>query len=265
MKEKNIISIKKYFILFLSFLLLSIFYFFYTQNNSCIYNILTKNKNIDYDTRNLKQLADKKENHNQLLFINQKIQSVEKSIQSLQQEKNSSNTIGFNIKISNAIEQESKYTQEITLVELSEKLLDTLSQQLKSNKNLETLTIAGLGNSSEYMILSRMLKDLQDVVVKYKLLLLDYTENYPDVKKIKQQIKQHKKIIKNTIKRIQSNMSTRKNILKKHLQKEQKMIKQLTSNQDTIIDLEFKLNANKKVYEYLLQKKIEIEIINRSL
>ena len=115
----------------------------------------------------------------------------------LEEFKKSSNTVNLSSKAENIIRQMSEHESKLAEISIQEEMLDTLYEQVKSGKNLESLSVAGveMGQSS----LSDMTKKLQDAILKKKVLREDYTEMYPGVRKLSKTIAQLQKLIVSTI------------------------------------------------------------------
>ena len=116
----------------------------------------------------------------------------------------------------------------------------------------------------EHSALSGMIQKLQDAIIKKKILREDYTEMYPEVRKLRKTISQLKSVIVSTIKNLTTNMRDRKALLEKSIAKQQKQLNTLPADERMFGQLQRKFAVNEKIYSYLLEKRSETAIIKAS-
>ena len=102
-----------------------------------------------------------------------------------------------------------------------------------------------------------MIKELQETIVKKKVLSAEYTEVYREVIKLKRAIEQHKKIIISTIENMDKNIRERKALLERAIAEQQKLLDKLPADERMFGQLQRKFSVNEKIYSYLLEKRSE--------
>ena len=180
----------------------------------------------------------------------------------LEEFKKTSNTINLSSKAENIIRQMSEAEGKLAEISMQEEMLTALYAQVKSGKGLESITIAG--SDMEHSALSGMIQKLQDAIIKKKILREDYTEMYPEVRKLRKTISQLKSVIVSTIKNLTTNMRDRKALLEKSIAKQQKQLNTLPADERMFGQLQRKFAVNEKIYSYLLEKRSETAIIKAS-
>jgi capsular exopolysaccharide synthesis family protein len=140
----------------------------------------------------------------------------------------------------------SKLNVEISMVE-------SLYKRIKSGKRLESMLINGIfskANSS----LSRVINLLQNSMIKLGTLKMDYTNDYPEVIKLKKDIKRTKNILILMVKNFKKNLLDRKKVLEKSIKNQQNKVEKLAEDEQIYNELERKFKLNEKIYSYLLEK-----------
>lgn len=201
-----------------------------------------------------------------LKFINRQLESISRALQQsalkLEEFKKDANTIDLSAKAQQLMEQMSKQETELGEVEISLKMLQALSEQIKSGKHLESISVGGLNMQNSSLAL--MIKELQDAIIKYDAMREDYTEVYPDVVKLRKTIRALKRNIIDRIQSLTANISERKRLLENSLAKQQKELNMLPANERAYSELQRHYMVNEKIYSYLLEKQSETEIIKAS-
>ena len=201
-----------------------------------------------------------------LIFIDNQLKMITENLKGsaikLEEFKKSSNTVNLSSKAESIIRQMSEHETKLAEISIQEEMLGTLYEQVKLGKNLESLSVAGLdiGQSS----LSDMTKQLQDAIVKKKVLREDYTEMYPGVRKLSKTITQLKQLIVSTIKSLNKSIVERKALLEKSIAQLQKQLNTLPADERMFGQLQRKFAVNEKIYSYLLEKRSETDIIKAS-
>ncbi|OYZ24131.1 MAG: capsular biosynthesis protein, partial [Sulfurovum sp. 16-42-52] len=191
----------------------------------------------------IEQNIDKKtqEATRKLTFVDDQLKKITENLKGsavkLEEFKISSNTVNLSSKAENIIRQMSENESKLAEITIEEEMLQTLYKQVQSGQNLESIVAVGsVGGQS----LSSMIKELQDAILKKKALRQDYTEMYPEVRKLSDSIGQLKKVIISTIKNLRNS------------------IKRMYGQ------LQRKFVVNEKIYSYLLEKRSETAIIKAS-
>ena len=216
----------------------------------------------------VKHTVDKKvrEADLKLTFIEKQLKGVTQSLENaaikLEEFKKSSNTIDLGTKAQTLTQQMSQNEVALSEISIMEKMLGSMYRQIKTGKNLASISVEGLGmdNSS----LSVMLKELQDAILKKKILREDYTEVYPEVVKLTRTIRQLQRTITGKIKSLGTNIKEKKKLLESSIAKQQALLNTLPASERTNSDLQRKYMVNEKIYSYLLEKQSETQILKAS-
>jgi len=214
-------------------------------------------QNIEKKTKEATQRLDFIDK--QLKFITENLNS---SAIKLEDFKKTSNTVDLSSKAKSTIERLGGYETQLMEISMQQEMLNTLYKQVRSGKNIESITIAGLdlGDSP----LSGMMSKLQDAVMKKKILREDYTEMYPEVAKLRKQIIQFKKVIIATVKNLRANMKEKRALIEKSIVKQQKLLNQFPAAQTMHGKLQRKFAINEQIYSYLFTKRLETSMIMAS-
>lgn len=204
-----------------------------------------------------------KEAGRKLSFINQQLENIEKNLRhsalDLEKFKRNTNTVSLSSKAQTIIAQMSEYETQLSAISIQQEMLDSLHQQIKRGKNLESISIAGL--EMDQSPLSLKIQELQNTIIKKNILREDYTPMYPEVRKLNKTIKQLKGIIAATIKNLRKNIQERENLMRKSVKKQQDLLNTLPANERMFGQLQRTFSVNEKIYSYLLEKQSETAII----
>jgi len=195
----------------------------------------------------------------QLEYITQNLRASAIKIEDF---KKKSKTISLSAKAEAIIKDISQKDAKLSEINIKEEMLNNLYNSVKKGQNLESLVIVGLGDGE--VALSEMVKKLQNAILKKKLLREDYTEMYPDVRKLTKTIQQLKKIIINTLRNMKKGIKEQKYLIHKEIERQQKLLDQLPADERMYGQLKRKFAVNEKIYSYLLEKRSETAIIKAS-
>lgn len=147
-------------------------------------------------------------------------------------------------------------------IDIKLNILQGLMDQIKSTNNISTVSIDALGLQASPI--STMIMSLQQKSAAKNALLVDYTNQHPDVLRTSKEIDELKRSIKGSInslyastKKQQSDLQTSKNLYENTLQ-------QMPAQELNLLNLNRSFQVNEKMYSYLLEKKSEFEIMNAS-
>jgi len=195
----------------------------------------------------------------QLKYITQNLQASAIKIEDF---KRKSKAINLSAKATAVINKLSLNETKLSELSMKEELLAHIYKKIKKGHKLESMITLGLGDSEAS--LDAMVKKLQDAILKKKLLREDYTEMYPEVRKLTKTISQLKHLIIATIKNLQKNILEQKRLLEKEIAKQQKILESLPADERMYSQLKRKFAVNEKIYSYLLEKRSETAIIKAS-
>jgi capsular exopolysaccharide synthesis family protein len=204
-----------------------------------------------------------------LNFIDSQIAKVNENLRAsavkLEDFKKSSNTLNISSKAESMLSQMNTYQTQFTEISIRQKMLDSLYRKiLKSDKEIENISIAGLNMQLDQSALSDLIKELQGAIVKKKILREDYTEVHPLMRKLNFKIKQLRKSILSSIKGFSEGITQNKLLLEQSIAKQQKILNTLPANERAYGELQRKFTVNEKMYSYLLEKESEVGIIKAS-
>ncbi len=191
----------------------------------------------------------------QLKIIQGNLKKAENALQKFKEKQKSINISQDALELSKIL---SEYENEQTILKMKIQILQRLLFQIKKGKNLESLTLAGIGFDDQNIM--DLIGKLQEALIKKRELLKDYTPAHPEVRKVSSQIIQLKAIIYKSIRSALSLLKTKEALLARNIAKYQKKIQRLPKAQQNYINLERRFSFNDKFYTYLLEKRTETEI-----
>jgi len=207
-----------------------------------------------------------KEATRKLTFIDKQLKFITENLKGsaikLEEFKKTSNTVNLSAKAEKIIRQMSEYETKLTEITIQQEMLNTLYEQVKSGKSLESIAMIGL--DKDKLGLADMIKELQDAIIKKKVLRENYTEMHSEVNKLSKTIVQLKKVIIATIKNLKTSIKERKVLIAKSIGKQQKLLNKLPADERMFGQLQRKFVVNEKIYSYLLEKRSETAIIKAS-
>ena len=207
-----------------------------------------------------------KEASSKLIFIDKQIKRITESLKSsaikLEEFKKASNTIDLSKKAESVIRNINENETKLAELAIEEEMLNSLYNQIKVKKNFDnvSVTISTMGNP----MLSSMIQKLHDATMKKKIVREDYTELHPQVRKLSKVIDQYKKEIVSAIENFRKSSKEQKKLLIESMDRDQKVLNKLPTDQRMFVQLERKFTMNEKVYIFLLEKRLETEIIKAS-
>jgi len=218
-----------------------------------------------YITQNIEKKT--KQASLQLGFLDKQLNEITENLKGsavkIEEFKKSANTVSLSTKAENIIRKMSDAEAKLEAIRIESEMLENLYKQVKKGKNLETISVAGM-ESSGSAALSDKIAQLQDAIIKKKLLREDYTEMYPGVIKLRKQIAELKKIIISTISNLRENLKEKQDLLKKSIARYQKELNEIPADERMYGQLQRKFAVNEKIYSYLLEKRSETAIVKAS-
>jgi capsular exopolysaccharide synthesis family protein len=214
-------------------------------------------QNIDKKTKEASKKLDFIDK--QLKYITQNLRSSAIKIEDF---KKKSKTVSLSTKAETIIKQISEKDAKLSEISMKEEMLSNLYKSVKKGRRLESLVLVGLDKQDSSLV--NMIKKLQDAILKKKLLREDYTEMYPEVRKLSKTIAQLKRMIISTIKNMKRGIKEQKILLQKEISKKQKLLNKLPADERMYGQLQRKFAVNEKIYSYLLEKRSATAIIKAS-
>ena len=205
-----------------------------------------------------------------LSFIDTQLKQVSENLRDsaakLEKFKKETNIISLDAKAQSVVEVMGDAERKLAMINIEVGLLDALYLQMKSSKNLETLSLGGLRGSKldGSGVLTGVITDLQQAVMKVKILRLDYTEQHNGVIKLRRKITHMKKIIVDIIGNSKKNLYEHKRLLEVSIAEQKKLIEKLPEDERVYGGLQRKFVVNEKIYSYLLEKRAGTAIAKAS-
>jgi len=214
-----------------------------------------------YIQQNIEKKA--KEATLKLDFIDVQLKKINENLKNsavkIEEFKKGANTVNLSSKAEVIINQMGESEVKLEEISMQSETLNNLYKQIKKGKNLETISIIGIGTGNK--ALSKQISMLQETILRKKVLREDYTEMYPSVVKLRKQITYLKKNIIETIKNLKERISEQKHLLEQSLSKHQKNLNTLPADERMYGQLQRKFAVNEKIYSYLLEKRSETAIV----
>ncbi len=219
-------------------------------------NFLSEN----YILQNIKT----KENKNQkiLTFLDQELKKIkeklEKSETELERYK-SANSVQPSVKSTESFEKLSTLDLDLSELALKEKLAKNLLSFIRNNKNLDAIgpTLSEFKDEATM----KFINSLDELQEKADELSIEYTEQYPELIKIRQRIKKIKHKILLNVQNLNNTLKSKRKSLESQKKKYELILKELPKKEKTLIHFQRDYEVNSKMYSYLLEKKSENELI----
>ena len=197
-----------------------------------------------------------------LEFINSQLKTLAENLKvsaaNLEAFQRRTKTIDVDKKVERLSEKLGDYESQMATLKLQEDILNAMVKKVKQGRNLETLTLAGIGVEDE--ALTGLIGDLREAILKEKELLRDYTSAYPEVKKLQTRIDQLKTIIVQSVGSLYKAVKEKEKFLQQQIDKFHNELSSLPEDQRNFLALQRRFASNEKFYSYLMEKKTETEI-----
>ena len=152
---------------------------------------------------------------------------------------------------------------EMIKTELEEKILTNIETRLNAEKNIDIYELLTLISGSEYKgVISNLLNNLQELLLKKEELHYEVTENSGQIKALNYRIDIQKKLILESIKNLKNNIQTRKAELNKRISSYSQLISPKNGNYNMVefSRLQRLYSVNEKYYNELIAKKAQYSI-----
>jgi len=199
-------------------------------------------------------------------FIDEQLKTITKNLKDsedkLENYKKKTNIINLSTKAKSVVERSAKLEAQLTTISLEREVVQTLYNQVKNGVGLENISIVGMGADGGSLI--SMVQQLQNAIIKKKMLLQEYTNAHPEVIKVTSSIIQLKRSILRNIKNMLRLLNKRESFAKESLKNENKIISKLPKSEKVLTNLKRHFLVNEKIYSYLLEKRSESSIVKAS-
>jgi len=201
-----------------------------------------------------------------LSFIDKQLKRITENLKSsaikVEEFKKTAKTVDLSSKAQIVIQRIAEYETKLTEITIDEEMLNSVYKQVKSGRNIETISILGVGMAESSV--ASMVNELQRAIMKKRALRQDYTEMYPEVIKLRKLIVILKKNIVVTIKNLRESVKEKKALVEKSILEQQKFLNTLPADERMFGQLQRKFVVNEKIYSYLLEKRLETAVVKAS-
>ncbi len=199
-------------------------------------------------------------------FIDKQLDSInsrlKKSESKLENFKEINKVVELGGQVEKTTEQLSKYEAKLEEIKTEIDILSNLQQYIKTNKDLNGLTIGSVNFADP--ALGSLVAKLQEQVAKRSTLLVDYTRLHPDVQKTSQNISSLKRSIKTALRNNLRQLTQRKYSIKNIVSKFNRSIAKLPKQERKLSRLTRYYKIDESIYSFLLKKRAETAILKSS-
>ncbi|MCI4407316.1 MAG: polysaccharide biosynthesis tyrosine autokinase [Sulfuricurvum sp.] len=201
-----------------------------------------------------------------LSFIDKQLEAINSALQNsasnLKDYKSSHIVVDLKDKATIAAQKMDQLETQLYELDMQQSVLKNLLSYLQNNKEIEGIDV-GSATASSSPILS-LIEKIQAANSLYASLLADYTDKHPSVIKVAQQIVSLKASLRGTIESSLRGIEQRKATLNDIISKNRMSLEGLPEQEKQLSQLTRSFMVNEKVYEYLLQKRVETAIVESS-
>jgi len=199
-------------------------------------------------------------------FIDKQLEAINSALQdsatNLKDYKSSHIVVDLKDKATIAAQKLDQLETQLYELDMQQSVLKNLLSYLQNNKEIAGIDV-GSTTASSSPILS-LIEKIQAANTLYASLLADYTEKHPSVIKVAQQIVSLKASLRGTIESSLRGIEQRKATLNEIIAKNKMSLEGLPEQEKQLSRLTRSFMVNEKVYEYLLQKRVETAIVESS-
>jgi tyrosine-protein kinase Etk/Wzc len=195
----------------------------------------------------------------QLGVINKKLERSESSLESF---KKVNVMVDMDSKAQATMKTLTTYETQLTQLDLQLNMVSTLEQYLASGKDISNISFDS--TQLQAPTLGDMIEKLQEAKAQLSSLLVEYTENHPEVVKVNEQINILKNNIRSTITNIKQNLLAQKKSLEKVVEKYTKSMQSLPQKEQELANLKRSYMVNEQVYSFLLQQRAQTAVLKAS-
>jgi len=210
-----------------------------------------------------RSIKSKEHTNNKILnFLTEELVTAKKKLDasaSKLQKYKTANSIDPQTKSQDSFRKLSNIELELAKMDLQEKLIKNSLIFIKKGKNLNAIspTLIELNEQSTIQLIN----SLQALEERRDDLRSEYTDKYPELKKVIKQIKRTKNKILQNIKSLKHKITLKRKSLSEEKSKYEKTLTTLPTKEKDLIYLQQDYDLNLKTYNYLLERKAENEFI----
>jgi len=210
-----------------------------------------------------RSIKSKEHTNNKILnFLTEELVTAKKKLDasaSKLQKYKTANSIDPQTKSQDSFRKLSNIELELAKMDLQEKLIKNSLIFIKKGKNLNAIspTLIELNEQSTIQLIN----SLQALEERRDDLRSEYTDKYPELKKVIKQIKRTKNKILQNIKSLKHKITLKRKSLSEEKSKYEKTLTTLPTKEKDLVYLQQDYDLNLKTYNYLLERKAENEFI----
>ena len=194
-----------------------------------------------------------------LAFIEEQLKKVSKKLKEsaikLENFKEENNIVDVGIESDVTLRKLSELESQLNDLTLDENNLKIIYEEFQKGNYSAISSL-----SADYPVIEKMLTDLISTINKKNELLVDFTENHPDVMKVTAQIEELKRALEDTIESMYESVKEKKKSLEDIIYTQETGLMKLPEKERVLADLKRKYLVNEKTYSYLLEKQAEMSI-----
>lgn len=199
-------------------------------------------------------------------FIDKQLKAISSALQNsatnLKDYKSSHIIVDLKDKATIAAQKLDHLETQLYELDMQQSVLKNLLSYLQNNKEITGIDVGSVTASSSPIL--SLIEKIQAANSLYTSLLADYTDKHPSVIKVAQQIISLKASLRGTIESSLRGIEQRKSTLNGIIAKNKVSLEGLPEQEKQLSHLTRSFMVNEKVYEYLLQKRVETAIIESS-
>jgi capsular exopolysaccharide synthesis family protein len=207
---------------------------------------------------------EKKEQTNKkvLTFLDKQLEATRKKLEASENELasyKSKNRVEPSVKSHDSFEKLSRIELDLSEVEMKGKLVSNLILFIKNNQNLDSIgpTLMEFNDQSTL----KLIDTLQTYQQQESALKFEFTDKYPKLINLRQQMQNIRKKILLNMQNLKSTLVTKRIGLERQEKKYEKTLKELPIKEKHLVHFQRDYEVNSKMYSYLLEKKSENELI----
>ncbi len=194
-----------------------------------------------------------------LAFIEEQLKNVSKKLKEsaikLENFKEENNIVDVAIESDVTLRKLSELESQLNDITLQENNLQIIYEEFQKGNYSAISSL-----TADFPVLEKMLTDLITTINKKNELLVDFTENHPDVLKVTAQIEELKRSLEDTIESMLETTKEKKKSLEDIIYTQETGLMKLPEKERILADLKRKYLVNEKTYSYLLEKQAEMSI-----
>ena len=207
---------------------------------------------------------EKKERTNKkvLTFLDKQLEVTRKKLEASEDELEaykSKNSVEPSVKSHDSFEKLSRIELDLSEVEMKEKLVSNLILFVKNNKNLDSIAPTLIEFRDQSTL--KLIDTLQTYQQQENTLKFEFTDKYPKLINLRQQMQSIRRKILFNMKNLKSSFVTKRIGLEKQKKKYETTLKTLPSKEKRLVHFQRDYEVNSKMYSYLLEKQSENELI----